>query len=343
MKYHLLIVTLVLFLAGCEPGSGDGADLGLGDLNGFVLCEGNYGYINASLWRFEPDGETVEGLLYQGLTGNPLGDVAQSMNVAGDKLYILNTNSHTLEVLWLGVKIGFETSIPLPGAGPRYMAVKGDTGYVTCWGLEGILTIDLGTHTVGKDTIKLAGKPEDIVVDGENIYCALVSRPDWTAADQVVRISTVTGTVVDSYQVVPGPTRLLVEAGKLYVASLYYDANYYRYAGSSVIDLVTGTVSLNDYGPTVAYGEDLLLFKGQVYRQYAGGVAPLKDDLEVDGGATIGTLEGVYSAAAWGDYLFFGLTDYQAPDEVVLVDGDGNRIQSYQVGALPGSFVFYQQ
>ncbi|MEE8437339.1 MAG: hypothetical protein V3S22_03260, partial [Candidatus Neomarinimicrobiota bacterium] len=56
----------------------------------------------------------------------------------------------------------------------------------------------------------------------------------------------------------------------------------------------------------------------------------------------IGNESGLYSAAAKGDKLFFGLTDYAAPDEVKILNIQGELLNTYQVGALPGAFLFYE-
>ena len=57
----------------------------------------------------------------------------------------------------------------------------------------------------------------------------------------------------------------------------------------------------------------------------------------------IGDLESIYSAATDGDYFYFGKSDYVAPDTVLILDEDGELVYDFVVGALPGSFAFYNQ
>ena len=46
----------------------------------------------------------------------------------------------------------------------------------------------------------------------------------------------------------------------------------------------------------------------------------------------------VYSAKVFGENIYFGLSDFITPDEVAVVNTDGEEISRYVVGALPGDF-----
>jgi hypothetical protein len=78
-----------------------------------------------------------------------------------------------------------------------------------------------------------------------------------------------------------------------------------------------------------------------VYRSYNGGVAPLTDSLTINANKAIGNYSGVYSMAFNGTYIFMGLSDYFAPDQVIIMDTLGNEIKTLSVGVCPGSFAFY--
>jgi hypothetical protein len=72
-------------------------------------------------------------------------------------------------------------------------------------------------------------------------------------------------------------------------------------------------------------------------------VAPLTDSLTIDTNKIIGNYAGIYSMAFDGKNIFIGLSDYSAPDQVVILDTLGNEINTLNVGVCPGSFAFYQQ
>ena len=46
----------------------------------------------------------------------------------------------------------------------------------------------------------------------------------------------------------------------------------------------------------------------------------------------------MYSAAADGEYLYFGTTDYVAPDTVYVTTHSGEAVNQFIVGAMPGDF-----
>ncbi|MBL7013916.1 MAG: T9SS type A sorting domain-containing protein [Candidatus Marinimicrobia bacterium] len=311
----------------------------------FTLCEGNFGTPNASLWSMNESSSQSEGPIYWDENSNPLGDVGQSMTIVNhEKLYMIMNNSHSIEILNLmGSNQTFSGSIPLPSAAPRYMVANesGSTAYVSCWNLSGIIVIDLLTDTI-TDTISVGGMPEMMVMHDGNIYTSIAMNSDWSSSDRVIRVDVTTKTVVDSFTVIPGPAALLLKDDFLFVASTYYDANWNTFAGNSKIDLSTGNVLTYDAGMTFDYGSDLVQVNDDIYRIYTNGIAPLNDDLSINIDSKIGDFPGLYSVSTQDDKIYFGSTDYTAPDHVYVTDADGIIISEYTVGALPGSFAFYQ-
>ena len=338
---HFFLILSIILLIGCEAEKQE-YKIPLSDDNIFVLCDGDFNAGNASLWRIGIDDQEVSGPLFRDLTGDYLGDIGQSLTVADDKLFIVNNNSHTIEVLGLGSELTYLTTIDLPDAGPRYLAIHDGMGYISCWNLNGIVVIDLNSYSA-RDTIPCAGLPEGLVIIDNDLYVAINKNPDWTSANQVYRISTSTHSISDTFTVAPGPDQLLLQGNNLYVSSLAYDAEYNSYPGTSVIDLTTGIVTQNTYGQTSGYGNDLALFNDQVYRLNTSGVVPLNQDLSINSAGQIGQLSYPYSMAVIGNYLYFGVTDYSAPDTVLVLNLAGAIIREFTVGALPGAFAVYSR
>ena len=102
-----------------------------------------------------------------------------------------------------------------------------------------------------------------------------------------------------------------------------------------------GSVIENNYGSGVACGGSVHSLNGDVYRSYNGGIAKLDENLDILVDTRIGDygFENVYSVEVLGEYIYFGLSDYFAPDEVVVLNSDGDEIETYEVGAIPGDFV----
>lgn len=339
IQISVLLVSCCL-LSSCDQNDTNNDVISLEVGSVLVLCEGNFNANNASLWAFTPGDETTLGPLFQDLTRQELGDVAQSFTLIGDRLYIVNNNSHTVEIINLKSPLTHEGTLTLPNASPRYLAIQDNIGYITCWNLEGILLVDLDTQTV-TDTIPVGALPEDLLIVDNFLYTSITMDNQWNPADYVLKIDLSSTSIVDTFQVVPGPGRLLFLNGLLYVASnaLVFDGNNYESrAGTSTIDLLSGVVNTSDYGATSQVGTDWVVVDGAPFRATLSGMAPLNNDLSLDFENQIGNFTGVYAVGAYQDYLFFGLTDYVAPDQVVVTDVYGNELATYDVGVLPTDF-----
>ncbi len=311
--------------------------------NTFILCEGNFNTPNSTLWMLNEELDQITGPIYWDPNVNPLGDTGQSMTIYNNKLYIIMNNSNTLEIMDLSNGVSYESTISLPYAGPREMEVVNGKGYLSCWYLNAILVIDLSTNTF-LDTIYVNGLPEDLVYYDNRLYTSINMNPDWSSCNKIlsIDISGDNSVVVDTFEVISGPGQILAHNHNLFVVSTYYDTLWNIYSGTSRIDLSDGSVTKKDYGATFNFGTDITLYHGLVYRTYNGGIAPLTDSLTVDTTGQIGNLSNVYSMATYKDYIYFGLSDYTAPDDIVILDSLGNLVGQFQVGALPGSFAFYE-
>jgi len=307
----------------------------------YVLCEGNFNTTNASLWAINPDHSAITGPLHWNPAVNPLGDVGQSQLIYQDKLYLVMNNSNTLEIANIADGFQYEKTIPLPNAGPRYIEILNNIAYVSCWYLGGIIRIDLNSGTF-LDTLFTDGLPEDLLYYQDKLYASITMNLDWSDADRVIEIEINDSlTIARTFHVVPGPGQMLAHDNCLYVASTYYDADWNTYAGNSKIDLSSGTVTQKDFGITFSFGADLVMFNNRICRVYNGGICALTDSLTMDTTSQIGSYPNIYSAATYDNLIYFGLSDYTAPDNVAIVDSSGTELANFRIGALPGSFAFY--
>jgi len=309
----------------------------------YILCEGNFNTINASLWQLTGTSELI-GPVHWNFADNPLGDVGQNLKVYQEKLFIVMNNSNSLEVMSLSNGATYERTIDLPFAGPRDIAFVNNHAYITCWYLPGILSLDLNTWQID-DTISINGLPDNIIADDGKLYTSIAMNTDWSPADKVLALESVSGefTPIDTFTVITGPNQLLLYENKLYVLSNYYDDAWNTYTGTSCINLETNQVTKRDHGLSFNFCDDLALINDKIYRSYNGGVAPLTDSLTIDINKIIGNYACIYSIAFDGKNIFIGLSDYSAPDQVVILDTLGNEINTLNVGVCPGSFAFYQQ
>ena len=341
-RFSILITSVLLLgLTGCglfQPEDDPPVEQTTAGI--YILCEGAFGAGNASLWRLSGDLDSTTAKVYQRLTEQPLGDTGQSLTVEGDRLYIVMNGSGTIEVLDLsGEAVIFVGSVDLPGASPRELAVLGGSGYVTAWGIPGVLVIDLATLAV-TDTIHLAALPEDILAYDNHLYVALPLEPDYSLGHQVVEIDPGTRAVVDSFAVGSGPQQLLVRDGQLWVSRQWYDESFTAYRGIATVDLATGTVTSREWGPGA--GSDIFLTGNTLYAAVTGGVVPVAADLSLEEpGFIAASLSTIYAAASDGTNIFIAsYVDFSSPGEVVVYQPDGTKVKTVTVGIGPGSFGF---
>lgn len=342
MKKQLITLFIVAFalFVGCEDEkTKEEAKSG----NLFILCEGNFGQVNASLWSVDLDNEeaAVNAKIYESLTGNSLGDVANAMYIHDDQLYIINNNTHTLQILQLGEELSHIASLTLHSASPRYMTFGNGNGYITTW-YNGILILDLNQYRF-VDTLNVNGMLEDIIYDDGDLYVSVPLNSDWTTNNDVLKIDISTGAVTDTFDVIAGPGRMLLEENVLYIASTYYDLDWNTNTGISKVDFSSGATTTNDFGTSSSFGSDLVVIDGFVYRSTHSGITVINADLSADANNSINNFPGVYAVGVSGDHIFFGVTDYVAPDTVYVTDLAGNTEHIFAVGALPTDFVVYEK
>jgi len=302
----------------------------------FVACEGNYYQTNGSIWTIE-NGEA------HSYASNPLGQVVQSMHVEDDKLYVIVNVPGSIQVF----DIARSGLIPLSyidtqGSGPREMVVVDGYLYFTNWYTADVKKLNLSTLQI-ENQIMMPGLPEDIVFHNGELYVSIIMNSDWSDGNKVVAVNLEDDLITATYNVGLGPGDLLVDNGDIYVARTYYDEAWNAFYGTSKINS-TGSVIENNYGAGLACGGSVHSLNGSVYRSFNGGVAQLDENLNIIEDTRIGNygFDNVYSVEVLDDNIYFGLSDYSAPDEVVVVSSSGNEVASYEVGAIPGDFAIWK-
>ncbi len=336
MALLLPLIVILLVLQSCE----DPETIIEHDYKYYVLCEGNFGGANSTVWGLSEDLETLDGPLHWDPNENALGDVGQSIYAYQDMLYIVVNNSHKIEVMDITEEQPvYHNTLDLAGSSPRYMAFHDNEAYVSCWDLNALIVINLTDLTI-TDTIPVGGKPEDMIWNDGLLYTSINLNPDWTSSDKVLSlIHSTEWSVKDTFTVVSGPGRMLINSGYLYVASNYYNAQWESFAGTSKIDLTSGAVGTKEYGQSSLFGSDLGVINDQIYRSYDDGVAALTSTLDLDTDSRITGLSEIYFFEVIGDRIFVGLSNYVAPDDLIVLDFEGNELAHHAVGALPNDIV----
>ena len=302
----------------------------------FVGCEGNFYQSNGSVWILN------DGVPYE-YSDNPIGAIVQSLYVNDNQLFVTVNGSHSIEIFNIEeYSLEHILSIDTNSSSPREMFVYGDNLYVSNWYSADIKVIDLNSWEI-VDEIQMPGLPEDIVLLNDLLYVSITMNYDWTDGDKVVSINPENNEIVSNYDVGNGPGDMLVHNNEIYISRTYYDENWNAYYGTSKINDL-GEVILAEYGGGAACGGSVHSYQSNIYRAYNGGIARLDENLEILPETRIGNFspEDIYSVEVIGDNIYFGLTDFNAPDEVVVLDALGNIVEEYSVGVAPGDFAYWE-
>jgi len=310
----------------------------------YVLCEGNFGQANASLWSIDESLQTIDGPLVWNASSNPLGDVGQSLTLYDHMLYIVLNGSHEVRVVDLESGESHRTDIELPDASPRFMAIHRETGrgYISSWNLGALLVVDMESYAL-IDTIFVGGLPEQILIEDDELFVSVPMKSDWTAGNKVLRMDLSDSEVIvtHTYDVVDGPGAMVLIGNQLFVTSIYYNDAWETFSGTSRINLSDHTVLSLDHGLYTNFTADINIINGMPFRTYGSSLVPLNEDLTLNLAGALGGVSGIYSHVAENNHIIVGSSDFVAPDLVTFLSLSGQELASFNVGALPSQVVYY--
>lgn len=190
----IIVVLFALFLCACVKDKPPGITntVSNGTKNVYVVCEGNYGTGNGSLYEYQPAKDSVYGDIYTAVNGIHQWDVFQSMTRIGNNLFLVINNSGKVVVIdALSYKLITAINIPQP----RYMLQVSDTkAYISTLYSNLIYIINPQTFTV-TGTISLPSKS----AEGMCMYNGYVFACSWdTAANHIYKIDGSTNQVIQS-------------------------------------------------------------------------------------------------------------------------------------------------
>jgi hypothetical protein len=307
----------------------------------FTLCEGNFQSNNSSLWYFNNENEEE---LFEA-PNNPIGDTGQSMTVHENKLYVVMNGSGLIHIYNISQSgLEFDHSYDTQFAGPRHLIIKDEVIYITEWNTNQIRVLDLTSESI-ITTIPIDGMPEDIIAKDDNIYVSITMDADWSPANSVIEIDPTTNQITREFTVGNNPEKLAVIDNNLFISSTFYDQYWYSHYTMSRIDLSSqnGDNFIFEDNSGLIFGSDLNVVDGNLYRSTSTGAIQINlENLNSMGDSEIGELSNVYSMDYFNGRFYFGSTDFVAPDEIFVTDINGNILSSFIVGAIPGSFTFWE-
>jgi DNA-binding beta-propeller fold protein YncE len=198
------LLLLFMLAAACKDKPDDPIDIRYE--NGLLLVnEGNFQGSNASLSFLGLESDTVVNNVFQLETGRPLGDVAQSITVYGNQVYVVVNNSSKVEVLdlpWLESKC----MMPLLQS-PRYLQPIGweRKALVTDLYANVIHVVDMDACVI-ENTIQTNGWTEEMVQVGAGRI--FVTE---TGTDRLLQIEVATRSLTGSMYVGREPNSIVMD------------------------------------------------------------------------------------------------------------------------------------
>ncbi|MDP6936133.1 MAG: hypothetical protein QGF36_01745 [Candidatus Marinimicrobia bacterium] len=339
MKSILTLCLAMVLFSGCTDDNGTNPEISATEIT-FVLCEGAYGENDGTLWQIK-DGVITE------VSGNPTGNTPTSMAVYKNTLLVVNNGSgNILEYSITNDGIVSQTGrmLNLDGSEPREILILNDKAYVTQWKKNTLAVINLTDLTLNA-SIELEGSAEGITTDGTSLFVVMkyADISTWTAGNSVVKINPDNNSVSETYSIHEGPEQIMYKDGYLFVTSTYYDENWNSGYAISKINVSDGTVTIEDHGSDKFFGGDLAMYENSVFRIYQKGIAPYSTELTVVSESEVNLQQsGIYSMKINGDLLYLGVGDFSAPDQVLIANMSGEVLDTFDVGANPGSFAFWK-
>ena len=313
----------------------------------FITNEGNFQYGNATLSFYDPETKVVENELFYRANAMKLGDVAQSMVIRDGIGWVVVNNSHVIFAIDVdtGKEVGRITNL----TSPRYIHFLSDEkAYVTQIWDNRIFIVNPTNFTITgyidcPNMTMEQGSTEQMVQVGKYVYTNC-----WSYQNRILKIDTETDKVVAELELGIQPTSLVLDKNnKMWtVTDGGYAGSPYGYEAPSLykIDPETFTVEksfkfkFGDWPSEVQLngdGSKLYWINDDIWElDVDESVLPAKPFINSKG--TI--YYGLTIDPANGDVYVADAIDYQQQGMILRYSKEGELIDSFYVGIIPGAF-----
>ena len=342
--FWVLSILLTLFLSRCkeketqQPGTDLHKNTGV-----FVANEGTFTFGNASLHyiNLTNDSLNTNSDIFKQVNGRPLGDIFQSMALIDDKLWLVVNNSGKIEVIEPKTGVSVKTIKGLRS--PRYaLKVNPNKVYVSDLYSQSIQCIDPLTMTV-TGSIRCSGWTEEMLLFDGLVWVCNHDR------NYVYIIDPEKDQVTDSIYVAFGGSSILSDKhGMIWLLC----------SGDELKNKTGGLFGINPKDKKIAHAiyfdnsafnpvklkqnpeQDSLYFvyKGIYALSKSGKALP---QIAFVSQPTGSSFYGLAINSTTGDLLVADALDYQSKGYVRLYSSSGAYIKKYQVGVVPGEFLFW--
>lgn len=318
----------------------------------FITNEGNFQYGNATLSYYDPETKIVENEIFYRANAMKLGDVAQSMMIRNGIGWVVVNNSHV--IFAIDINTFKEVGRIIGLTSPRYIHFLSDEkAYVTQIWDNRIFIVNPKTYQITgyidcPDMTTESGSTEQMVEYIGNDGRKYVFVNCWSYQNRILKIDTETDKVVEQLTVGIQPTSLVMDKNyKMWtITDGGYEGSPYGYEAPSLyrIDAETFKVEkqfkfkLGDWPSEVQLngtGDMLYWINNDIWQMSVDADrVPVRPFLKYSNtkyyGLTVNPVNGdVYVADA---------IDYQQRGIVYRYTKDGELLDQFYVGIIPGAF-----
>ena len=316
----------------------------------YITNEGNFGSGNGSLSIYNKITNSIQNNVFSTANGGALlGDVVQSMEYFDGYGYICVNNSSKIEVI--DGDANYVATIP--AISPRYLKkVSESKAYFSDWGIDGVQVIDLSTNTV-YDTITCGLGPEGLAVSNGYVYVCNVGGFGLDSTVSIIDIST--DIVVSTLTVGDKPNSAQIDVnGNIWILAggyTEYDANWNVVSETAgvlaMINTLTNTIEKSFTFPVGNHPEDLVI-NGAGDKLYYSDGSWSKAVYEFDINSTTLSTTPIINRSFYGlgydpisnEIYGSDAIDFVQQGLVFRYATTGAVIDSFEVGLIPGNFVF---
>lgn len=354
MKIKLFIIAImsISIITSCKKNDNDAtSDVSSIGKGVFVLNEGGFTVSNSSLTFYDTEMDTVCNNLFYKVNGGIIGDVAQSLTLADDNLfivvnnsnYIYKTDANTLKIKGNKAE-GFVS--------PRHLLVVNDEkAYVSDIAAKGLWVVNTQTMQI-TDFIETGNTTEKMVMIGDEVFVCNWSnyyQPQTSDASFQV-IDTRSDELVGTYGVGEQPNSIVVDRNEnvWILCGGEYDYTDWTVSGAKLCCVNPKTLEIKDFkfadggytSPSSLCidekGENIYFLNGDVFRFNINDLAlPTKAFASADG-------RSFYSVAVSpeGDVFVTDAKDYQSNGSVIRYSSDGEEKAVFDAGVCPQAMAF---
>lgn len=334
--FYAVLLSTLFILSSCDKKSDDpdnSIDIHPGD-GVFILHEGGFNQLNASLGFQDYSASEPQLNLYQQANGKALGDVFQSMTIRGNDGFLVLNNSRTIEQIDLNT-IDLKSSLSLSHAPRSILPVTADRAYISTIFSPWLLVADLDPLAI-VDSIYLGHWSEEMLIFQDQVWVAASNH------DQIYQINPTNHSITDSISVGFGASHLALDPdGRIWVLCI---GNFVDIPASiHVVDPVTGSpvksmdFSLSEFPSKLQIaGDNVYYLNGGLHRM------SIQDNtLSVNPFIAGFSYYGFRIDPSDGRIWIADPVDFQQKGKIDVFTPDGLLIRSYSVGIVPSDFRFY--